>query len=506
MMPFIVFPLAGASEITAAGAATFGSMIGSSATTVSLNATGSAGLGGLTGSGAATLGVNASGDTTFAAMTGTAAGDLGDAEITATGAVTLDGLTGSSETSLGLNASGSATLAAMAGSFTGSLWTQGYGGGQFAELTGASTGTLSIGATGAATLADLTSASEAELGAATLTLTASTISPTSGTNGTEFTSSFTGAGYSSVSRQWYSNGEAVAGQTGATYTATVDDLGLLSCEVTLGDGSSTLTLESGFIPVTLSIPNLLAGASNASWFDPSDWSSLFTDAGVTNVSANGQSIGQWNDKSGIGSRTATQATAGSRPTMVVESDGRRAVLWDGTDDELALSANLTCAGVVIGATPSAADTSNNFPTPLGSSAGPYITIGPSNYRYRSAVSSTTSTSSVANPNAQVGAFNCFAANSAVTGDMNGYQDGAPNEDNPEVKELIDNIDLLGRRGTTVRFASKCYGFVTRSTPFADAERYALQEYMGRKTLPALPAGQELHFGKGFNFTTYTTVP
>jgi hypothetical protein len=54
-------------------------------------------------------------------------------------------------------------------------------------------------------------------------------------------------------------------------------------------------------------------ASLVAWWDFSDAAKLFTDAGVTPVSADGQSIYQANDKSPSGYHL-TQATAGNRPT------------------------------------------------------------------------------------------------------------------------------------------------------------------------------------------------
>lgn len=61
------------------------------------------------------------------------------------------------------------------------------------------------------------------------------------------------------------------------------------------------TVASG-LPIT--------GATN--WYDGSDATSMFTDAGTTQVSANNDLIYQWNDKSG-NARHATQTTSGSRP-------------------------------------------------------------------------------------------------------------------------------------------------------------------------------------------------
>lgn len=59
----------------------------------------------------------------------------------------------------------------------------------------------------------------------------------------------------------------------------------------------------------------------ALWLDGRDTATLFTDAGITAITTNGQSVYQWNDKSGS-SRNATQATSASRPIWVDSTSGR----------------------------------------------------------------------------------------------------------------------------------------------------------------------------------------
>ena len=59
----------------------------------------------------------------------------------------------------------------------------------------------------------------------------------------------------------------------------------------------------------------------ALWLDGADSSTLFTDAGTTVVTSNGQLVYQWNDKSG-NSRHATQATSGNRPTWLSPANGQ----------------------------------------------------------------------------------------------------------------------------------------------------------------------------------------
>ena len=69
--------------------------------------------------------------------------------------------------------------------------------------------------------------------------------------------------------------------------------------------------SSGGLPVS--------GASL--WLDASVQTSLFTDAGVTNVSSQGDLVYQWNDLSGNG-RHAVQATSGNRPLWNTPANGQ----------------------------------------------------------------------------------------------------------------------------------------------------------------------------------------
>lgn len=65
--------------------------------------------------------------------------------------------------------------------------------------------------------------------------------------------------------------------------------------------------------------SLFTGGIDGSWFDPSDFSTMFQDtAGTTPVTAAGQSVARINDKSGNG-HNATQATSANRPT--IQQDG-----------------------------------------------------------------------------------------------------------------------------------------------------------------------------------------
>lgn len=90
---------------------------------------------------------------------------------------------------------------------------------------------------------------------------------------------------------------------------------------------SVAAVKVPFTPASLS--NVLG------WYDLSDETSLFTDAGVTPVSADGDRIYQVNDKSGNG-KHLVQATLGLRPTLKRGiQNGRSIGRFDGATNYMA---------------------------------------------------------------------------------------------------------------------------------------------------------------------------
>jgi hypothetical protein len=97
---------------------------------------------------------------------------------------------------------------------------------------------------------------------------------------------------------------------------------------------------AGFSPLAL-----FASGEAGYWLDPSDFSTLFQDdAGVTPVTAVGQSVGRWLDKSGRGNHFI-QSNVASRPILQVDSTGRHFLLFDGSDDWLQSAANINPGAV-----------------------------------------------------------------------------------------------------------------------------------------------------------------
>lgn len=95
---------------------------------------------------------------------------------------------------------------------------------------------------------------------------------------------------------------------------------------------------------------LSLGATLRGWWDFSDATTLYTDAGTTPVANDGDLIYQANDKSG-NNRHLTQATAGNRPLYKTNIQGGQSVAQFGgvTDDDYldgTGSASLTAVSVV----------------------------------------------------------------------------------------------------------------------------------------------------------------
>jgi hypothetical protein len=92
---------------------------------------------------------------------------------------------------------------------------------------------------------------------------------------------------------------------------------------------------AGFSPLSL-----FAAGEQGYWLDASDFSTMFQDdAGVTPVTAVGQSVGRWLDKSGRGNHFI-QSNVANRPILQVDSTGRPFLLWDGSDDFLQSAATI----------------------------------------------------------------------------------------------------------------------------------------------------------------------
>jgi hypothetical protein len=90
----------------------------------------------------------------------------------------------------------------------------------------------------------------------------------------------------------------------------------------VASGSNYRLMGTGGYTLDISNPaGLFASGEKGAWFDASDRSTLFQDAaGTVPVTAVGQPVGKWLDKSGNNNH-ATQSVAGNRPTWQIDNEG-----------------------------------------------------------------------------------------------------------------------------------------------------------------------------------------
>ena len=102
----------------------------------------------------------------------------------------------------------------------------------------------------------------------------------------------------------------------------------------IGLSLSSLGLGLGRRGSVFSPVSLFAAGEQGYWLDPSDFSTMFQDtAGATPVTAVGQSVRRWLDKSGRGNHF-TQSSTSNAPILQQDAGGRYFLLFDGTDDWL----------------------------------------------------------------------------------------------------------------------------------------------------------------------------
>lgn len=149
----------------------------------------------------------------------------------------------------------------------------------------------------------------------------------------------TGAG---VSYQWYRDDgtpSAISGATSRTYTLTEDDFNhSIYCVVTYTTGETEILY--GY-PI-----DLFAISEVGALYDISITSSVFTDDGVTPVTADGDLVYRVNDLSGNGHHLI-QATSSKRPLYKIDGNGKPYLLFDGVDDNLLESGTFTIGPVPV---------------------------------------------------------------------------------------------------------------------------------------------------------------
>jgi hypothetical protein len=100
-------------------------------------------------------------------------------------------------------------------------------------------------------------------------------------------------------------------------------------------GSSLKLRGTGGITLDIFAPtSLFASGEKGVWFDANDISTLFQDAaGTIPVTAYGQKVGKWLDKSGNGNH-ATQSNAALQPTYQIDNEGNPNLTFSGSYNQL----------------------------------------------------------------------------------------------------------------------------------------------------------------------------
>jgi hypothetical protein len=100
-------------------------------------------------------------------------------------------------------------------------------------------------------------------------------------------------------------------------------------------GSSLRLRGTGGITLDIFAPtSLFASGEKGVWFDANDISTLFQDAaGTIPVTAYGQKVGKWLDKSGNGNH-ATQSNAALQPTYQIDNEGNPNLTFSGSYNQL----------------------------------------------------------------------------------------------------------------------------------------------------------------------------
>jgi hypothetical protein len=247
---------------------------------------------------------------------------------------------------------------------------------------------------------------------------------------------------------------------------------------------------AGFSPLSL-----FAAGEQGYWLDASDFSTMFQDdAGTTPVTAVGQSVGRWLDKSGRGNHFI-QSNVANRPILQVDSGGRHFLLFDGSDDFIQSAANIDPGavdklqvfagvrklvqqiGIVVETSTSSLDAGA-----WGFSDGSGSGGGSRTFGFRSQDAFVASSPEVLAPTTYVGTAIADRGAPNITLRRNGTQ-VAINSDSQGTGNYLTYPHFIGRRaGTALPFSGRIYQLITRFGPNLSADQIAAAEaFVNQKT-------------------------
>jgi len=104
------------------------------------------------------------------------------------------------------------------------------------------------------------------------------------------------------------------------------------------------------VPRATGLSSPLAIAGCIGWYDSLDLTAMAQNSDGTGAVAVGDQVGYWQDKSATAAHV-TQGTAANRPTLTANSvNGRPALVFDGSNDNLAKTSNYTAQNGLAGLT------------------------------------------------------------------------------------------------------------------------------------------------------------
>lgn len=308
----------------------------------------------------------------------------------------------------------------------------------------------------------------------------------------------------SATISWLRDGVTVGGQTASTYLQGASDIGTkIEGRLTATDhiGTATDTTFNDTTTQALFTPtSLFSGGEQGFWLDPSDFSSMFQDtAGTTPVTATGQSVARINDKSGRGNHF-TQSTAGSRPVLQQDGNGKYYLDFDGTDDFLQSTSTINYSAtdnmcVCVGATKesdAAAGALIELSASSTTNAGTFAIFAPSsatpNYAYRSRGTSdgtAASGASYASPNTSVlFGYSDISSDSSILR-VNGAVAATQGSDQGTGNYGTHTVYIGRRAGTSIPFNGRLYQAIslarTPTGPGATTEIGNMESYVANKT-------------------------
>lgn len=248
-----------------------------------------------------------------------------------------------------------------------------------------------------------------------------------------------------------------------------------------------------FVPI-----DLFNTGEQGAWYDPSDITTLFQDsAGTTPVTAIGQSVGLMLDKSGRGNH-ASQTTAGNRPVLQQESDGRLYLAFDGaTSNRWLQTAAINFTGTnkvtVFAGLQKLSDAALGLVVELSTNAstvngGFYLTAPRANAAagYQFASRGTLAVLATTPNNYAAPITNVLTGSADISADIarlrvNGVQAASSTADQG-TGNYGNHVMYIGRRGgTTLPFNGRLYGLIVRGAESTAEQIAEGEKWLAQKT-------------------------